>query len=184
MSFENIKPGYYCGVDPGADGAIVELLYADGPYIPEKWHVQHVYRLKDYDFSKDQDRKALRSALNEWNGHSHHVTGVERVQGMPRQSGPASFNFGRNYGFLLGALLDDEKTRTFYHLPKSAWAFVVGIPFDKRDDKKAAVELAVRLVPGLVKYKNRAGNVPDGIAEAALIAIAAAIQESKQNAFS
>jgi hypothetical protein len=184
MSFENIKPGYYCGVDPGADGAIVELLYCDGPHSPERWYVQQVDRLRDYDFSKQPDRTALRSKLHAYNTHAHHVTGVERVQGMPRQSGPASFNFGRNYGFLLGALLDEEKTRSFHHMPKSAWAFLVGIPFDKRDDKKAAVELAVRLVPDLVKYKNRAGNVPDGIAEAALIAIAAAIQESKTNAIS
>lgn len=173
---DNIRHGYYCGVDPGAKGAIVELCYAG------EWSVHRVIELKNYDFSKLVGLANLGLELANSN-HWKTATAIERVQGMPRQSGPASFNFGRNFGALLGFLVGR------YHaslkiMPKSAWAFLVGIPFDKRDDKKAAVELAVRLVPDLAKYKNRLGNVPDGIAEAALIAIAAAIQESKQNALS
>lgn len=174
MSFKNIKLGYYCGVDPGADGAIIELCYAS------EWSVHRVIKLKDYDFSKGGQIARLYSEVNS-SSLMKQATGVERVQGMPRQSGPASFNFGRNYGILIG-ILQAGFHRNILYIPKSAWAFLVGIPFDKRDDKKAAVELAVRLVPDLVKYKNRAGNVPDGVAEAALIAIAAAIQESKQDA--
>jgi hypothetical protein len=176
MSFKNIKPGYYCGVDPGADGAVVELCYSG------EWIVHRVIKLKDYDFSKGGEINKLYTVVNS-SLFTKQATGIERVQGMPRQSGPASFNFGRNYGVLIG-ILQGGFHRAVTFLPKSAWAFLVGIPFDKRDDKKAAVELAVRLVPDLVKYKNRAGNVPDGIAEAALIAIAAAIQESKQDALS
>lgn len=176
MSSDKIKLGYYCGVDPGADGAIVELLYAG------EWSVQAVLRLKDYDFSKGSEISKLYTTVNS-SVVAKQATGIERVQGLPRQSGPASFNFGRNYGVLIG-ILQGGFHRNIVFMPKSAWAFLVGIPFDKRDDKKAAVELAVRLVPDLTKYKNRAGNVPDGIAEAALIAIAAAIQESKTNAIS
>lgn len=173
MSFENIKPGHYWGVDPGKSGAAVGL-YLD----PNRnWYIYSVVEFKDYDFSNLQSLFKLSEELIE----AQCVLGIERVQGMPRQSGPASFNFGRNYGILLG-ILNSRKRSTVILMPKSAWAFLVGIPFDKRDDKKAAVELAVRLVPDLVRYKNRLGNVPDGIAEAALIAIAAAIQESKQNA--
>ena len=175
MSLDKVKTGHYWGVDPGADGAAVGLFKADDG----SWSAYTVVRLKDYDFGDIKSIFDLSEALIE----AQCVTGLERVQGMPRQSGPASFNFGRNYGILLG-ILNSRKRTKFFLMPKSAWAFLVGIPFDKRDDKKAAVELAVRLVPGLVKYKNRLGNVPDGIAEAALIAIAAAIQESKQDAIS
>lgn len=173
MKLSNVKAGPYWGVDPGKIGAAVGL-YLDSDGILT---VTNVVKFEDYDFADIKSTFQLAEDLIE----AQCVTGVERVQGMPRQSGPASFNFGRNYGTLLG-ILNSRKRSTVVLMPKSAWAFLVGIPFDKRDDKKAAVELAVRLVPDLVKYKNRAGNVPDGIAEAALIAIAAAIQESKQNA--
>lgn len=175
MKLSNVKAGPYWGVDPGKSGAAVGLyLDNDG-----RWAVTNVVKFEDYDFADIKSTFQLAEDLIE----AQCVVGIERVQGMPRQSGPASFNFGRNYGILLG-ILNSRKRSTILLMPKSAWAFLVGIPFDKRDDKKAAVELAVRLVPGLTKYKNRAGNVPDGIAEAALIAIAAAIQESKQNAVS
>ena len=175
MKLSNAKAGPYWGVDPGKSGAAVGL-YLDSDGILA---VTNVVKLEDYDFSDINSTFQLAEDLIE----AQCVVGVERVQGMPRQSGPASFNFGRNYGILLG-ILNSRKRSTVILMPKSAWAYLVGIPFDKRNDKKAAVELAIRLVPDILKYRNRAGNVPDGIAEAALIAIAAAIQESKQNAVS
>ena len=91
----------------------------------------------------------------------HRVTVViEKVNGVPGQSGPASFNFGYGAGALYGVCLGLGVEPVL--IPPATWKWQMGL---KHADKKASVALAAkRWGPQhfhLVKH--------DGRAEAALL---------------
>lgn len=174
LDISKLRHGAYTGVDPGASGAVV-CVFVDRANTTLK--AVQVLKLADYDLSDHESRVKLYEDTDRFIVHD---TGLERVQGIPRQSGPASFNFGRNYGFLLGRFTDP--CLGLHVMTKQEWAFLVGINWADRTNKKVAIARALELIPDLAAHKNRAGNLPDGIAEAALIALAVAVKVSKENA--
>lgn len=90
--------------------------------------------------------------------------GLERAQGAQDQG--HQFEYGRGFGRLEGIIMAARSLDDVTYLAPAFWKSRMGVTADK----KRTVEHALRLMPELFLYENRLGNVPDGIAEAALIA--------------
>lgn len=90
---------------------------------------------------------------------------VEQVNAMPGQGVTSMFNFGKNFGIILGIL---EALYVSYQLvtPKK-WKK----EFSLNSDKKKSIECCKRLFPLVdLKKSDRARTDHDGMAEALLIA--------------
>ena len=90
---------------------------------------------------------------------------VEKVGAMPGQGVTSMFNFGKNYGFILGAL---ESFGFSYELvtPKK-WKKEFGVTADKN----TSIEVCKRLFPEAnLKRTERCKKDHDGMAEALLMA--------------
>ena len=96
------------------------------------------------------------------------TVGLERAQ--PAKDQGHQFEYGRGFGRLEGVLFM-AGVRVLLIGP-AFWKSRMGVTFDKKE----TVQAALRIMPELSRYRNRAGNVPDGIAEAALIARALTVQ--------
>lgn len=81
---------FYLGIDPGTSGGAA-LLDVEG---------RHVDAFKFKDMT-DHD---LAGALREWSGLGEIQCLIEKVHAMPKQGVTSMFNFGRNFGFLVGCL--------------------------------------------------------------------------------
>ena len=95
------------------------------------------------------------------------VIGLERAQAAKDQG--HQFEYGRGFGRLEGVIMaikGENGLLGINYLAPAFWKARMGCPADKF----GAVKLARRLMPELFIYENRLGNVPDGIAEAALMA--------------
>lgn len=88
---------------------------------------------------------------------------IEKVGGLPRQSAPAAFTFGRGVGFLLGVLAGAGVEIREVHA--STWKAALVVPADK----KLARARASELFPAYAELWSRAKD--DGLAEAAMIAL-------------
>lgn len=84
---------FYIGIDPGRNGAICVLDHGGAIVELEKM---------------PESMEALKTVLESWTDTAwHHCLSrcvMERVQGLPGQSAPAAFNFGRNFGQLEAAV--------------------------------------------------------------------------------
>lgn len=171
LDLSRLAAGTFVGVDPGSKGAVAVLTggqYPGGTVAPHKVKVARFDDLTDLQLFRlvssaaiDPDRVA-----------------VEKVHGVPKQSGPASFNFGHSVGVAVGAAMSLCPQRT-HRIEKKEWAFLVGIPFEDRANKQVAKDLALKLFPDAF-VKNRLGNIHEGEAEAVLIALAMAVKVTKQ----
>ena len=86
---------------------------------------------------------------------------IEQVHGIPRQSGPASFTFGKGYGELLGVCLGLGIIPKL--VPPQTWKWKMGL---RGADKKASLGLARRTWPTSDLFKR---IKDEGRAEAALL---------------
>lgn len=86
---------------------------------------------------------------------------IEKVNGVPGQSGPAAFNFGDGFGQLKGVCLGLGVSPVL--IPPATWKWKMGL---RGADKKASLDLARGHWPSLDWFK-RAKD--DGRAEAALL---------------
>lgn len=77
-------------IDPGKNGAIASFIFRDAPSSVTPATAYELARCIDF-------HRALKS------GDLRVV--IEQVNGAPGQSGPASFNFGKSYGELLGVCI-------------------------------------------------------------------------------
>lgn len=82
---------FYIGIDPGQSGGAA-LLDAEGRHID-------AFKFKDMT---DHD---IADALREWASFENVKCLIEKVHAMPKQGVSSMFNFGRNFGFLVGCLL-------------------------------------------------------------------------------
>lgn len=137
----------YIGIDPGKAGAMA-LLYSD--------------RTETIPF----DEKAYADRLGELLRTGQLVRCVvERVHSMPKQGVASSFNFGENYGFILGLL-------TAFAIPyetvlPNKWKREFGVTADKN----TSITVARRLFPkASLRRTERCRTDDDGIAEAILMA--------------
>ena len=80
----------YLGIDPGQSGGAA-LLDSEGRHID-------AFKFKNMT---DHD---IAEALREWTGFGTIKCLVEKVHAMPKQGVSSTFNFGRNFGFLVGCL--------------------------------------------------------------------------------
>lgn len=99
------------------------------------------------------------------------VVGIEQVNGVPGQSGPASFQFGKGVGLVIAALM--ERTgREPIEVPPNVWKRHHGLPLASRigrtEVKKASRLKAIELWPHAAHLFSRA--MDEGLAEACLIA--------------
>jgi hypothetical protein len=99
-----------------------------------------------------------------------HVSTVvmEKVGGMPGQSAPAAFKFGRDVGCLIGAVMADNCRLEF--MAPNVWqkAFHAGVPLKtlpKDRSRMAAQRLYPSIVPQL-KETARCRELHDGMCDA------------------
>ena len=144
MSVMNEK--VYIGIDPGKDGALV-LLQPDG-----------VVKVTA-PFDERQYLDMLRTA-----GDSAFAI-VENVHAMKGQGVSSMFNFGRNFGWLQGALM--VMGIPFELVMPQKWKKVYGCT----SDKNTSIQVAQRLFPNVDLRKTPKCKGPhDGICEALLMA--------------
>lgn len=134
----------YIGIDPGASGGIGLIDTNEGAL---------VYPYSDPDLlfvlNTNPDAKVM----------------VEKVGAMPGQGVTSMFNFGRAYGYILGAL---EALYMSYELVSpSKWKK----EFSVTSDKQTSIDCCRRLFPAAELRRNRnCRKDHDGMAEALLIA--------------
>jgi hypothetical protein len=145
-------------IDPGLGGALA--LY-DGASL-------HVSDMPVFRRPMGQ-RQTLRAMLDEtrlirWIRTSRaDLVVLEQVGGLPRQSAPAAFTFGRGVGVIVGAA-------GCYGVPlrevhSSTWKSALGVPADKKHARARASEL----LPAYAGLWPLAKH--DGRAEAAMLAL-------------
>ena len=135
----------YLGIDPGKKGGWA-LLDGSGTIIDAA-----PLNLADLrDFAKAVD------AADE--------IGLERAQPAPDQG--HQFEYGRGFGRVEGVIMTFRPLDDVTYFAPAFWKSRMGVTADKA----RTVASALKLMPELFLYENRLGNVPDGIAEAALMA--------------
>ena len=139
----------YIGIDPGKSGAMA-CIFEDG-------------EVEVYPFDNFLYKTALHavSAI----GSNNVRCCIERVNAMPGQGVTSMFNFGLNYGWLLGQL-DAYDIPYETVLPKK-WKAEFGLTGDKTN----SVEVCKRLFPKVSLLRTeRCKKDDDGKAEALLMA--------------
>ena len=134
----------YIGIDPGASGGIGVIDTNEGA---------NAFPYSDF---------ALQQILSH---HSKAKVIVEKVGAMPGQGVTSMFNFGKAYGYILGAL---EMLQISYELvtPKT-WKKEFGLS----SDKKQSIDCCKRLFPTVeLRRTSHCRKDHDGMAEALLMA--------------
>lgn len=135
----------YIGIDPGASGGIGVIDTTEGtaeaiPYSEEALYTT----LHKYSFVK---------------------ACVEKVGARPGQGVSSMFNFGKAYGYILGAL--DISMVSYELVTPQAWKK----EFHLSADKKQSIECCKRLFPEVdLRRSMQCRTDHDGMAEALLIA--------------
>lgn len=149
------------GIDPGVGGAVAcldgygELCWVDDMPVTGKQVSPYLLDLMLAD--------AFDGLMYGSDAGSFVVAVVERAQNYPKMGGSGAFNYGTNYGIILGVLAaSDIRTE---HVPPNRWKRAMRLSADKEMARKRAIERW----PGhaeLFKRKKDADR-----AEAALIAL-------------
>ena len=141
------------GVDPGATGAVA-------------WLTDHGHLIEARDLPLVKGEGLMPSVFADWlreDGRRPLHAFVERVASRPGAGVAGMFNFGRDYGQLLGVLAALGVPVTL--VTPTKWKGTLRIPADK----SAARFRAAQLWPGLAGTFSRVKD--DGRAEAALIGL-------------
>ena len=138
----------YIGIDPGKNGGIA--------LISSKKCFVHVL-----PYSNDSLLLWLRGAKNT----SECIAYVEAVHAMPGQGVTSMFNFGKNYGYILGVL--EAYRIPIMDVTPQTWKKYMEVT----SDKNTSIDLCKRLFPDInLKATERCRKDHDGMAEALLIA--------------
>lgn len=141
------------GVDPGASGAIAWLD-----------DMGHLIEVRDLPVVKgDGLMPSVLASMLRAPGRMPHHAFVERVASRPGAGVAGMFNFGRDYGQILGVLATLDVAVTL--VTPSHWKRDLRIPADKGKARARAAQLW----PGLAGTFARV--MDDGRAEAALIGL-------------
>lgn len=136
---------FYIGIDPGQSGGAA-LLDAEGKHVD-------AFKFKDMT---DHD---LAEALREWASLGEIRCLIEKVHAMPKQGVTSMFNFGRNFGFLVGCLTALEIPFDF--VTPNKWQ--TALQCRTKGDKNITKAKAQRLFPKL--------KITHALADALLIAL-------------
>lgn len=135
----------YIGIDPGKSGAMAVIDRATTILVP--------FSEEDYINSLKLLPAQLTRAC------------LEHVSAMPKQGVTSMFNFGQNFGYIMGLL---EAFGVSYELVRpQKWKKEFGIT----GDKNSSIEVCKRLFPGVdLRRTDRCRKDDDGMAEALLMA--------------
>lgn len=138
----------FIGIDPGKNGGIA-----------------FVYYNKCLAYAFPYSAPALLGCLRDVNNTDKYIAYVELVHAMPGQGVTSMFNFGKNYGYILGVL---EAYRVpIVHVTPQKWKKYMGVTADKN----TSIDLCQRLFPDINLFATARSRKPhDGMAEALLIA--------------
>lgn len=145
------KRKLYIGIDPGRYGAVCLIDNTDK-------NKKNICSLFEYDDVKFYNllKKYDNEYIDIW---------LEQVWYRPGAGGKATFNFGVNYGRIIGIL--NACNRNINFVPPATWKKIIGVT----EDKQTSIDMAERLFPGVNLYKTpQCKNKHDGLAESLLIA--------------
>ena len=124
---------FYLGIDPGKTGGVT-LLDDDGSIVAK------------FAFTKKTDHDISQWIEDQTKGRKV-IAYIERVGSMPKQGIASAFNFGRNYGMLIG-LLTGLKV-SFDFVSPGVWQRRLGCM--TRGDKNVTKSKAQRMYPSETK---------------------------------
>lgn len=137
----------YIGIDPGKNGGIAVIDY-DKAYTYKYDNVKLIQLLDDFNVN-NQKVKCM----------------VENVHAMPGQGVTSMFNFGKNFGFIQGAL--SASFIQYELVSPQKWKREFGVT----KDKNTSIDCVIRLFPSVNLLPTERSRKPhDGMAEALLIA--------------
>lgn len=151
----------YAGIDPGRHGAVCILKDAD---------ILNFRLLNGLN---------VRAYLLE---NKVETVFIEKAQVMGQASATAMFNYGREYGYLLGTLHDVKMK--MYYIPPSVWSEYVHkmSPMIATNTKETSSFVAAKLWPNVdFTLTPRARKPHDGIVDAALIGWYGWVQLTKRS---
>lgn len=145
------------GVDPGAKGGMAAVTYIMDTAYPDT--VEKVVRVIPFN-ENDYIRMMLDNSLRS------NIFYIEKVNAMPNQGVTSMFNFGKNFGWIIGAA---EATGYGVHYVRpQEWKKYFGLI---GTDKQASIAKCKELYPDVdLKRTERCKTDSDGMAEAILIA--------------
>lgn len=155
MIVRNNKDLYYCGIDPGAKGAIAFLNY-------------------DGSFNSVVDMPTVEEFIEglkhgKWDDEGAYIVGIESVHPLPGQSCMASFSYGGN--FILAKALGIWYNMHPLMITPQLWKKHYGLKREANETKSQykgrSVQLARELFPSAADQLKLS---KDGRAEALLIA--------------
>lgn len=133
------------GIDPGQSGGAA-LLDAEGRYVD-------AFKFKNIT---DHD---IANAFREWATLENVTCLIEKVHAMPRQGVTSMFNFGRNFGFLVGCLTC--LAIPFDYVTPNQWQRALHC--QTKGDKNVTKSKAQRIFPTI--------KITHAVADALLIAV-------------
>lgn len=140
----------YIGIDPGKNGGIAVI------------EMSNIEKVMTYPYSDFQ----FVQILDEIKTRQEEVKCmVENVHAMPGQGVTSMFNFGKNFGFIQGAL--SSQFIQYELVSPQKWKREFGVT----NDKNTSIDCAIRLFPKVNLLPTERSRKPhDGMAEALLIA--------------
>jgi crossover junction endodeoxyribonuclease RuvC len=146
----------FCGIDPGASGAIV--LLQDGS--PTKWMLMPTYKIGS---ATRVNAAEIYCFLNQHEPVTHIY--VEQVGAMPGQGVSSMFNFGHSCGTIMGVIGALNCPYTLIH--PNVWKRQIGIIGEGKDGARIK---AMQMWPEWKELNKKIKG--QALADAALIALA------------
>jgi len=140
---------YYCGIDPGKQGAIAFISDDGSEYFVDDIDLLFCGEIRTY-------------------GDNIKACGLEKVHAMPAQGVVSMFSMGENYGRIQGVLFALDVP--YMLITPQIWQKgIIPRGLDKKTKKKEHVKIAQKMFPNAELYTPR-GRALDGRADALLIA--------------
>lgn len=142
----------YIGIDPGLKGSLA-IIGGNTP-------VAFPFDKQTYLF----ELRSVRAYCDKFKDEC--ICCIEQVHSMPKQGVTSSFNFGKNYGWILGAL--EANNIPYQEIPPQRWKKEFGL----NSDKVRSIEVCKQLFPNVSLRKTaRCTTDDDGMAEALMLAL-------------
>jgi len=151
----------FISIDNGLAGAIVILK---GMHIIEK------IRMPILESSKGKNEYNIQEIIKILLKYPEAEIVIEKAQAMPKLGTVQAFNFGKNYGILLGIFAALE--RRYYIVHSKTWQTEMFRDMNYKDTKQASAIAAQRLFPSEnFIATERSKKIHDGITDATLMGV-------------
>lgn len=150
----------YLGIDNGLNGAIVIL---QGNKILEKLVMPVIKSTKS---KTEYDIFAIKKIFIKY---KNAIVVLEKAHAMPKLGGVQAFNFGKNYGIMMGLL--SALNMSYYVIHPKTWQKAMFRDINSKDTKQASALIAQRLFPEEdFTATERSVKIHDGLTDALLLA--------------